>query len=89
MNNRKRAKALETDIQTMNPEQYQKMKKQGNVQKQLEKILDCNEENMNRTLEILKSQIPAGLSPLERKRAEAAAEMEARELAQEEISNLY
>ena len=91
MDNKKRARDLAEDIQEMNPQRWEELKKQGNPLEQLEKILDLNDKKKERIhQQIIEDRREEwNGNPIRRMQIDQEAEMIAQEMAQEEISNLY
>ena len=84
MSNRERAEALMEDMETWNPEEAEKT----NV-KELEKFLDGLDEKERRYVEAMSKDIPKDLSPLEYEQELNWKRQQARELINEEISQMY
>ena len=89
MGNRQRAKDLVQDMEDYNPQELKRMKKKGNIQKQMEEVLDRNDRTKKSLEETLISQIPKDLPPEEYQAEVNWRRQQAMELAQEEISAMY
>lgn len=87
--NASRAEALLQDLNDYNPKVIREIKKEGNPPlKFLEWFLDMVDQKEMEILEVLKEEIPANLDPLEYEQELNWKRQQAKELANEMVSQL-
>ena len=87
---KRRAKALMQDVKDGNPQLLKELEQEGlNPEEYLEQKVETAKSREEEILEVLKRDIPQGLSPLEYEQELNWKRQQARELINEEISQRY
>ena len=87
---KRRAKALMQDVKDGNPQLLKELEKEGlNPEEYLEQKVETAKSREEEILEVLKRDIPQGLSPLEYERELNWKRQQAQEIANEDLRSLY
>ena len=87
---KRRAKALMQDVKDGNPQLLKELEQEGlNPEEYLEQKVETAKSREEEILEVLKRDIPQGLSPLEYERELNWKRQQAREIANEDLRRLY
>ena len=87
---KRRAKALMQDVEEGNPQLLKELEKEGlNPEEYLEQKVETAKSREEEILEVLKRDIPQGLSPLEYERELNWKRQQAQEIANEDLRSLY
>lgn len=87
---KRRAKALMQDVKDGNPQLLKELEQEGlNPEEYLEQKVETAKSREEEILEVLKRDIPQGLSPLEYERELNWKRQQAQEIANEDLRSLY
>ena len=87
---KRRAKALMQDVKDGNPQLLKELEQEGlNPEEYLEQKVETARSREEEILEVLKRDIPQGLSPLEYERELNWKRQQAQEIANEDLRSLY
>ena len=87
---KRRAKALMQDVKDGNPQLLKELEQEGlNPEEYLEQQVETAKSREEEILEVLKRDIPQGLSPLEYERELNWKRQQAQEIANEDLRSLY